>query len=185
MSSENEKRETETIQPIARAKPLGEARAAGHYEVKCIGPDGKEKWTDGFDNIVVNQGLDYLLSVGLANGTQKAIWYMGLLASGTPLATWVYTNVASVDFIAYAETPLPTWSPGAVSGQSVANGTAIDYTINGAGGTVVGAFLIASNDKTVATDEILYSAGLFTGGSKSVSSGDTLQVTATFTQADA
>ena len=28
------------------------------FEVECVGPDGKVKWTDTFENLVVNAGLD-------------------------------------------------------------------------------------------------------------------------------
>ena len=29
-----------------------------HYIVECIGPDGKLKWTNEFDNLVTNEGLN-------------------------------------------------------------------------------------------------------------------------------
>jgi hypothetical protein len=45
-------------------------------------------WEDTSHNIVVNVGLNYLIQTGLANGTQIATWFAGLMyASPTVSAT--------------------------------------------------------------------------------------------------
>jgi len=169
------------------SKNVQAALSAGHYNVRCFDPNGNLKWEDGFDNMVVDEGLNHILEVVLANETAAVTtWYVGLLgATPSPAAGWVAADLAAVDFVAYDEGTLPAWVPAAVAAKSVANSvTSADFTINGGAGTVGGAFLISTSAKAIPAG-VLYSAGAFTAGNKSVGTGDTLQVTATFTQADA
>jgi len=170
-------------------KPLGSAKATGHYVVRCIGPDGKEKWVEKFDNLVVDEGLNYILETALANETaQVTTWYVGLLeASPSPAAGWTKTEVGAADFVDYDEANLVAWVPEAVASKSVANDvTTADFAINQDASSIGGAYLASANTKAVEGGAaIIYSAGAFTGGNKAADSGDTLQVTATFTQADA
>lgn len=153
----------------------------GRWQVTCRGPDGQIKWVDEIRNLVVNQGLDHLLSAALAAGTQITAWYVGLI-DGTP-------TIAGADTLAshagWAEVSDYTgdrkaWTAGAVSGQSVANGAApAEFAIN-ATVTVGGAFLASVATGTAGT---LYAAGAFAGGNRALQNGDTLEVTATFTTA--
>ena len=161
------------------------AISMGHYKVRCFGPDGVLKWEDGFDNIVVDEGLEYLLKAGLSNEVSAvALWYVGLLNTGaSPAAGWTAASLAAVDFVDYDEDPLPTWAAGSVASKSVSNTTPADFTIN-APGTIAGAYVISTNVKAT-PGGTLYSAGTFDGGDKPVGIGDTLQVTATFTEAAA
>ena len=82
------------------------------------------------------------------------------------------------EFTSYSEAtrPAPTWS--AASSGSKAT-TATSFSINGSG-TVAGAFMTTGSAKS-GTTGTLYSAGNFTGGSRTVASGDTLNVTYTAT----
>jgi len=156
----------------------------GRWTVRCIRPDGSERWSDTFDNLVVNEGLDHLLDVTLSNATQVNPWYIGLLAATpSPAAGWVAANLAAVDFVDYDEATLPSFGDNAVSSQSVANGTTADFSINADSSTIGGAYLISTSAKATPAGT-LYAAGAFTGGNKAADSGDTLQVTATFTAAD-
>jgi hypothetical protein len=162
------------------------AIAVGHYHVRCLDPEGNLKWEDEFDNLVVDEGLNYLLNIGLNGDSQLTTWYVGLLADAqTPLAAWGATEVGAADFVSYDEATLQTWTPnGASTAKSITNSSSTaDFTINGGAGTVGGAFLISTNAKATPAGT-LYSAGNFSA-SKSVNTGDTLQVTATFTQAAA
>ncbi len=160
--------------------------ALGHYQVRCLDKQGRFKWENEFDNLVVNEGLDYLLDGGLANGTQITAWFVGLLATApSPLATWTATEIASNDFVDYSEANLQTWTPGAVSSQSVSNtASTADFSIDTNSSVIGGAYLISTNAKDTPAGT-LYSAGAFTGGDKNADNGDTLQVTATFTEAAA
>lgn len=142
-------------------------------------------WAAGYENLVVNEGLDYLLDVALSGGSQDTTWFVGLLAaSPSPLATWTATQIASNDFVAYDEATLPAFTDGGVSGQSLSNtASKASFTISSDGSSIGGGFLIGTDAKGTPAGT-LYSAGAFTGGDKSADDNDTLQVTATFTAAD-
>lgn len=160
--------------------------AAGRYTVECFDRYGILKWEGWFDNLVVNEGLDHVLDSVLVAGSQITAWYLGLLAaSPTPLAGWTATEIAANDFVDYDEATLPAWTPGAVSGQSVSNtASKAEFAVNQDASSIGGAYLISTSAKAVPAGTV-YSAGAFTGGNKSADDGDTLQVTATFTQAAA
>lgn len=170
---------------IAKHSFLREAmrKMCGRYDCVLLGPDGEVKWEDHIDNIVVNEGLSYLLDVGLSNGTQIDPWYCGLLAaSPTPLATWTATEIASNDFVDYDESVLQEWAETGESSQSI-TAPAMSFAINSDSSSIGGAFLISTSTKGTPAGT-LYSAGAFAGGNKAADDGDTLQVTATFTAAD-
>jgi hypothetical protein len=163
------------------------AKATGHYTVRCIGPDGKEKWVEEFDNLVVDEGLNHILNTVLNGDSQVSTWYVGLLeASPSPAAGWTKTEVGAADFVDYDEATLPTWTPdGASSAESISNSSSTaDFTISQDSSSIGGAYLASANTKAVEGGAaIIYSAGAFTGGNKPADDNDTLQVTATFTQA--
>lgn len=164
-------------------KLAGGALAAGRYEVVCYDRTGGEKWRDEIRNLVTNQGLDYLLSAGLAAGSQITSWYVGLTsASPTPAAADTLASHSGWTEITDYDGSRKAWTAGAVSGRSVDNaGSPASFDISGSA-SVGGAFLASAASGTSGT---LYSAGAFAGGNKSVGSGDTLVVTSTFTQAAA
>ena len=90
---------------------------------------------------------------------------------GTHTGWSEYTNYSA------STRPAPSW--GSASGGSLST-TATSYSINSSGGTVAGAFMVTNSTKG-GTSGTLYSAGNFTGGSRTVVSGDTLNVTYTAT----
>ena len=65
------------------------ASAGGVYTVTCVGPDGVEKWSDTFHNLVVNEGLQYMNQTFFKGSGYTAVWYLGLVTgpgSGTTYA---------------------------------------------------------------------------------------------------
>lgn len=163
--------------------------AGGVYTVTCIGPDGVEKWSDTFHNLVVNQGLANMNNVYFASGTQSTTWYLGLVTgpgSGTTYsATDTLASHGATGSGGWTENSSYTGNRKAVTFGSAtsANPSVItnsaspsSFSMNGTA-TIAGAFLcnVASG-----TSGVLFSAGDFTGGDKSVASGDTLNVTYTF-----
>jgi hypothetical protein len=159
------------------------ALAMGRYQVTCRDADGNTKWEEEYTNLVTNEGLDELLNTTLKALTPQASWFVGLKAAGAAAGTDTMASHAGwAELTIYSNANRPTWTGGTVSAQSVSN-TASKAVFNiNAGGTVAGSFLTSNNTKGGTTGK-LYSAGDFTGGSRAVISGDTLEVTATFTTA--
>jgi hypothetical protein len=158
--------------------------AGGVYTVTCVGPDGVEKWADTFHNLVVNVGLANMNGVYFALGTQSSTWYLGLVAgpgSGTAFsaADTLASHAGWTESTSYTGTrKAVTFGTATAANPSVITNSASpsSFAINGTT-TIAGAFL---TNVTSGTSGILFSAGDFTGGDKSVASGDTLNVTYTF-----
>ena len=153
----------------------------GKWNVICRDKHGRIKWRDTIDNLVTDAGEDEVLAATLKNAAQAA-WYV-MLTDGTPTVAEGDTAASHAGWVevqTYSESVRETWNGGAVSGQSVDNSASkASFSINGTV-TVGGAALISNNTKG-GTSGILYSAGAFSGGDKSLANGDTLDVTATFT----
>ena len=162
--------------------------AGGVFTVTCVGADGKEKWSDTFHNLVVNQGLQDMNSKYFVGAGYTAAWYLGLVqgpgsgttfAAGDTLAThagWTelvpgtaYTGNRKTATFGTATTADPSVIANTASPASFA------MLVNG---TVVAGALLASVNS--GTSGILFSAGDFTGGDKTVDNGDTLNVTYSF-----
>lgn len=160
-------------------------RFSGHWDVVCRGKDGQEKWRDTIENIVVNEGLNYLLDAGLSGGTPDTTWFVGL-TDGTPTVAagdTLASHAGWVEVTDYDESNRVAWVDGGVSGQAVSNsGSPAEFTIDANGTTIGGAFLCGVNS---GTSGVLYAAGAFTAGDKSLDDDDTLEVTFTATAAAA
>ena len=157
----------------------------GRWEIECRDKYGILKWKEVIENLVVNDGLNYLLEAGLAAGTQITSWFVGLTASSpTPAAADLMNSHGGwTENVTYSQANRVAFTAGAVASQSVSNSAAkAAFSINGTT-TVGGAFLTSVNTKSGTTGR-LFSVGAFTGGNRSLIDGDTLNVQATFTQAD-
>ena len=161
------------------------AGAYGRYTVVCIGADGVEKWRDEFPNLVVNSGLQLMNNTFFAGTTYTAVWYLGLITgpgSGTTFAAAdTLASKAWTEFTNYAGSrKLVTFGTATTADPSVISNSASpsSFTISGAGGTVAGAFLSTVSSGTAG---ILFSESDFQSpGDRVVVSGDTLNVTYTF-----
>lgn len=155
-----------------------------HYIVECIGPDGKLKWTNEFDNLVTNEGLNDNLDKYLKGSTYTAAFYVGL-TDGTPTvnaADTMSSHAGWTEVTDYSESTREALVLGTVASQSVDNSASkASYSIN-ATATVGGAFITTVSTKG-GTTGTLYGVGAFSGGDKSVDNGDTLNVTVTCTAA--
>lgn len=166
----------------------GGASVVGHwvFEAYRQRPDGsREKlWREEAENLVVNQGLDGLLGSTLAAWTQITSWHVGV-TSGNPTIAAADTGASHAgwdEFTDYTATERIGYTPAAVSGQSIDNSAAkASFSLNAAG-SIGGGFLISVNSKGVSGGS-LYAVGSFT--QKVLSSGDILEVQATFTTAAA
>lgn len=168
------------------SQPQAKAKAGGVYKVQCVGADGQVKWEDEMHNLVVNQGLQNMVAVYLDGGSQTTTWYIGLITgpgSGTTIAAadTLASHAGWTEFTNYSgNRKAAVFGTATTADPSVINNSASPaaFSISGAGGTVAGAFL-ASVD--TGTSGILFSASDFQApGDRVVVSGDTLNVTYTF-----
>ncbi len=158
--------------------------ASHHYKVECFARDGSLKWVEEFDNITVDVGLDEILDKFYKGSTYTATHYVGLKLTGAIVAADTMASHAGwAETTVYSNANRPTFTPGAVSGQSVDNSASkAVFNINGTA-TVTGAFMTTNNTKGGSTG-ILIGGGEF-AASRGVANGDTLNVTVTATQASA
>lgn len=152
----------------------------GSYTVTCVGADGQIKWQDTIKNLVVTVGKNDLLTQYFKGSSYVAAWYLGLV-DGASAPTYAAGDTMALhtgwtESTAYSNATRPAPSFGTASAGSLST-TATAFNINGTA-TIAGAFMTTDNTKG-GTTGTLYSAGNFTGGSRSVASGDTLNVTYT------
>lgn len=113
-------------------------------------------------NLVVNEGLNYLLNAALNGSTPTTQWFIGLFSGNvTPQATWTGANIAaqSTEFTNYAETARQEWLKAASTAQAIGNtGDEAMFTFTGSGNTVRGAFLVAAAAKGAVTGPLIAAA---------------------------
>lgn len=176
---------------VARGAHMPEERlrVAGVYHAQCFDKDGNLKWEDTAVNLVTDVGARLMLDTILAGSAFTASTYMGLKGTGTALVTETqashaaWLEVGSANAPAYSGTrKTVSWNAASGSGagsRSKAPTAAQSFTFT-SGGTVAGCFLNINGtsgiDNTTGT---LFSAGDFTGGSKTVANTDTLNVSYT------
>lgn len=155
------------------------ARVGGIFSMTQLrGGKVIDKWDS--KNIVVNQGLNYLLNTGLAAGAAQAAWYTGLFSGNyTPVATDTAATIAANanESAAYTVTTRPVWTPpaGGSTAQEIDNSAAqATFTMN-ATVTIYGAFLISS-DVISGTAGVLLAASQFSAA-RSLIANDQLLVT--------
>lgn len=167
-------------------KPEAKAKAGGVYKVQCVGADGQVKWEEEMCNLVVNQGLQSMVSVYLDGATQITTWYIGLITgpgSGTTIAAGdtLASHAGWTEFTNYTgNRKTATFGTATTADPSVIDNTAspASFSISSTGGTVAGAFLCSVDTGTSGT---LFSASDFQSpGDRVVVSGDTLNVSYTF-----
>lgn len=154
-------------------------KTGGVFTVACHGPDGQLKWEDSFHNLVVNVGLKDMNEKFFSGSGYTAAWYIGLVNSG---ASYAAGNTASshagwTENTDYSQANRPQLSFGAstTANPSVITASAATFSMTNTA-TIGGAFVINDNTKG-GTSGILFSAGNFSGGNKTVANGDTLNVT--------
>lgn len=159
--------------------------ASGNYTVTCFDKYGNEKWSDKFDNLVTTQGRNHLLDNGLTGPATAVASRMSLITSGTPVAGDTYASHAGfVELGAGVVAARGTPSFSAASSGTKQTSAAVSFSVVGTGtvtGCAINLVVGAVGNLGVVADTatsggILYSAGLFSVA-KSVSSGDTLNVT--------
>ena len=166
------------------------AQAAGAYHVECRDKEGNLKWTAESKNLVVSAGLQYMAGTALDGVTARiTTWYLGLITgpgSGTTIiaANTMSSHAGWTEYVNYsnANRVTATLAVATTATPSVVTNTASPavFNINGAGGTVAGAFLTSANDKSGTTGTLFSAADFGSPGDRTVVNGDTLSVTYSF-----
>jgi hypothetical protein len=164
-----------------------EAAAHGRYFVKCFDADGKIKWEDEIENVVCTAGKNLALDTIVAGSAYTVTGpFMGLISSVSFSAVAAGDTMASHSgWTEAGSTNAPTFSGArqtcafsAASGGSKSLSAALSFSMTGAG-TVEGCFIAYGSGAVstlLSTAGTLLSAGVFSGGAKTVSNGDTLAV---------
>ena len=161
------------------------ARAGGVFHVQCLDKDGNLKWETSEHNLVVNEGLQEMNTEFFKGAAYTAAFFLGLVTgpgSGTTFAAAdTLASKAWTEFTNYAGSrKAVTFGTATTADPSVISNSAApsSFTISGAGGVVAGAFLCTVSS---GTSGVLFSESDFTSpGDRTVVSGDTLNVTYTF-----
>lgn len=170
---------------VARTGADSGARAGGVFHVQCFDKDGNLKWETSEHNLVVNQGLQDMNTQYFKGSAYTAGFFLGLVTgpgSGTTFAAAdTLASKAWTEFTNYSGSrKAVTFGTATTADPSVITNSASpsSFTISGAGGTVAGAFLCTVASGTAG---VLFSESDFQApGDRVVISGDTLNVTYTF-----
>jgi hypothetical protein len=171
---------------VTRPSVSGKASGGGVYCIQCFDKNGDLKWEEKTHNLVVNQGLQDMNATYFSGSTYTAAWFVGLITgpgSGTSFAAadTLASHAGWTEFVNYSGSrkaavfgTATTADPSVISNS----GSPASFGITSSGGVVAGAFLcsVASG-----TSGILFSESDFQSpGDRTVVSGDTLNVTYTF-----
>lgn len=171
---------------VAKVGSTESANAGGVFSVQCFDKDGNLKWETQSHNLVVNEGLQDMNTKYFKGSTYTAAFYLGLItgpASGTSFVAGdtLATHGGWTEFTNYSGArKAVTFGTATTADPSVIDNSAspAQFSISGAGGVVAGAFLCTVSS---GTSGILFSEADFQSpGDRTVVSGDTLNVTYTF-----
>jgi hypothetical protein len=162
------------------------AKGGGVFHVQCFDKDGTLKWEDSMHNLVVDVGLQDMNTKYFSGSTYTAAFFLGLVAGPDSSTTYAAADTLAshagwTEFTNYSGTrKTVTFGTATTAAPSVIDnsGSPAQFNITSAGGTVAGAFLC---DVDSGTSGLLFSEANFQSpGDRVVVSGDTLNVTYTF-----
>lgn len=175
---------------MSPAGPADRLHPAGVYTLECRNAAGVLQWTDRIDNLVTTAGRNALLDSALAGSAYTAACIMGLISSvswsavaaGDTLASHAgWTEAGSTNAPTFAARLTAAWSAAGAGAKALSAG--LTFTMTGAG-TLKGCFIVFGSGAVatlMSTAGTLLSAGAFTGGDRTVSSGDTVTVSYSLT----
>jgi len=166
---------------VAGAGILQPMKFGDLFEVECRDKTGRLKWRDTIKNLVVNEGLNDVLTQYLKGSGYTAAHYIGLTATTPTVAAadTMASHAGWTEVTAYDEAVRPTMAWGAVSSQSVDNSASkATFTIS-TNSTVIGGAFLTTNATKGGSTGTLYGGGVFTAGDKTLDDDDVLYVTVT------
>lgn len=129
-----------------------DTRVGGYFKYEHI-RDGNviDSWDS--KNIVVNEGLNYILDASLSNGTVIPSWFIGLFKNNyTPVATdtkalFTGVGVGNESSTDYSEATRPSWVDAGPITQSISNSASPAVFTFTAAVTIFGAFMTSTSVK--------------------------------------
>lgn len=122
--------------------------------------NGRDERIDA--NLVVNEGLNYLLDAALSQGAVLGPFYVALIGGNVaPTGTWTAASFPAdaSEFTAYNESARRPWSEAGPQAQAIGNAASpAQFTITTDGSNVYGAALISSQAKGATTGKLLCAA---------------------------
>ena len=151
----------------------------GFVRIECIAPDGTVKWVLDGENLVVDEGVNFILNTSLSGSTQDTTFFVGLKGAGTVAAADTMASHAGwTEDQNYTESTRVAWTENDTGAdKSVSNSSSPAAFSMNATTTIAGAFLSTDSTKG-GTAGTLIAAKDF-GVSVSAGNGDTLNVTYT------
>ena len=171
---------------MARTGSDDRVKAGGIFHFQCFDKDGNLKWEESTHNLVVNEGLQDMNTKYFKGSTYSAAFYLGLITGPSSGTTYdatdtLATHAGWTEFTNYSGSRKAANFGSATSADPsvISNSASVaQFSITGAGGTVAGAFLCTVSS---GTSGVLFSEADFNSpGDRVVVSGDTLNVTYTF-----
>ena len=170
---------------VAATKSDDRVAGGGVFHFQCFDKDGNLKWEESTHNLVVNEGLQDMNTKYFKGSSYTAAFYMGLVTgpgSGTSYAATdtLASHAGWTEYTDYsgARKSMTFGSATSADPSVIATSSAVSFTISGAGGTVAGAFVCTVSS---GSSGVLFSEADFQSpGDRVVVSGDTLNVTYTF-----
>lgn len=133
------------------------------------------------DNLVVQQGRDYLLNCGLNAGPQLSAWYIVPFATNTVVPdnlTSANFNATLTEFTNYTQTQRQTWQTDGSSSGVITNSAHIaTITIGGGAQTAVYGAGLQSQSAKSANTGVCFSAALAPTAKTGLEAGETLSFT--------
>lgn len=191
MFSEKAKSADTTSSTVQKGTGVGEGlRGGGVFTVTCFDKEGNLKWEAKSPNLVVNVGLQDMNDKYFKGSGYTAAWYIGLYgaassndpAAGDTMSS--HSGWTEVTDYSQATRPAATFGTATTADPSVIDnsGSVAVFSMNGT--TTVGGAFLTSDDTKGGTSGTLFSAADFESpGDRSVVSGDTINVTYTFSLA--
>ena len=162
--------------------------AGGVYTVECRDKDGNLKWSEAMHNLVVNVGLKDMNDKYFSGSGYTATWYLGLVTGPGAGNTYAAADTMAshggwTEDTGYSQATRPAASFGAATTADpsvITNSTSVAVFSINATTTIAGAFLTSDNTKGGTTGVLFSVANFQSPGDRAVVSGDTLNVTYTF-----
>jgi hypothetical protein len=116
----------------------------GFFTLTHRDPHGNVISEETVENLITNEGKDYVLDAALHNSDNVADWYFSIFTSGSAAAGNTYATPNRTESTNYTEANRQSWGEGAASSQSITNASAATITADTGGITVTGIGVVGS-----------------------------------------